>query len=102
MYIVGCDDIDFSNPDSLVWIFEINQWRNNIIPKNTAITGKISKEFEEILTLDFEDDIKVLDQRVQELKAPYLAKGITIIENPSVVDVDFVAKRLSNDVSTRC
>ena len=38
--------------------------------------------------LDFEDDIKVLDQRVQELKAPYLAKGITIIENPSVVDAE--------------
>ena len=36
LYIVGCDDIDFSNPDSSVWIFEMNQWRNNIIPKNTT------------------------------------------------------------------
>ena len=34
LYIVGCDDIDFSNPDSPVWIFEMNQWKNNIIPKN--------------------------------------------------------------------
>jgi len=38
--------------------------------------------------LDFEDDIKALDQRVQELKAPYLAKGITAIENPTVVDAE--------------
>ena len=36
LYVVGCDDIDFSNPDSPIWIFEMNQWRNNIIPKNTT------------------------------------------------------------------
>ena len=36
MYIVGCDDIDFSNPDSPIWIFEMSQWRNNVIPKNTT------------------------------------------------------------------
>ena len=36
LYIVGCDDINFSNPDSSIWIFEMNQWRNNIIPKNTS------------------------------------------------------------------
>ena len=36
LYIVGCDDIDFSNPDSPIWIFEMSQWRNNIIPKNTT------------------------------------------------------------------
>ena len=38
--------------------------------------------------LDFEDDIKELDQRVQELKAPYIAKGITPVENPTVVDAE--------------
>ena len=38
--------------------------------------------------LDFEDDIKALDQRVQELKAPYLAKGITAIENPTIIDAE--------------
>ena len=43
--------------------------------------------------LDFEDDIKALDQRVQELKAPYLAKGITTIENPTIVDAE---RRLHN------
>ena len=30
------DDIDFSNPDSPIWIFEMSQWLNNIIPKNTT------------------------------------------------------------------
>ena len=35
MYIVGCDEIDFSNPDSMIWIFEMNQWKNGIIPKTT-------------------------------------------------------------------
>jgi len=25
LYVVGCDDIDFSNPDSTIWIFEMNQ-----------------------------------------------------------------------------
>ena len=36
LYIIGCDDIDFSNPDAPVWIFEMNQWKNNAIPKNTT------------------------------------------------------------------
>ncbi|MDH5415729.1 MAG: hypothetical protein OEW55_00615, partial [Nitrosopumilus sp.] len=35
LYIVGCDDIDFSNPDSAVWIFEMGQWKSSVIPKNT-------------------------------------------------------------------
>ncbi len=26
--VVGCDDIDFSNLDSTVWIFEMNQWKS--------------------------------------------------------------------------
>ena len=36
LYIVGCDDIDFSNPDSRIWFFEMNQWKNNAIPKITT------------------------------------------------------------------
>ncbi len=36
LYIVGCDDIDFSNPDSTLWIFEMKQWKDGIIPKNTS------------------------------------------------------------------
>ena len=35
LYVVGCDDIDFSNPDSTVWIFEMNQWKSGAVPKNT-------------------------------------------------------------------
>ena len=35
LYFIGCDDIDFSNPDSKVWIFEMNQWKTGSIPKNT-------------------------------------------------------------------
>ena len=48
LYIVGCDDINFSNPDSTIWIFEMNQWKSGIIPKNTTDiyeedTGKQNK-----------------------------------------------------------
>ncbi len=35
LYIIGCDDIDFSNPDSKIWIFEMKQWKMGVIPKNT-------------------------------------------------------------------
>jgi len=35
LYVVGCDDIDFSNPDSTIWIFEMAQWKSGVIPKNT-------------------------------------------------------------------
>ena len=48
LYIVGCDDIDFSNPDSTIWIFEMKQWKDGAIPKNTTDiygddTGKQNK-----------------------------------------------------------
>jgi len=36
LYIVGCDDIDFSNPDSTICIFEMSQWKTGMIPKNTT------------------------------------------------------------------
>ena len=36
LYVVGCDDIDFSNPDSTIWIFEMNQWKSGAIPKNAS------------------------------------------------------------------
>ena len=36
LYVIGCDDIDFSNPDSTVWLFEMNQWKTGVIPKNTS------------------------------------------------------------------
>jgi len=34
LYVVGCDDIDFSNPDSTIWVFEMSQWKSGAIPKN--------------------------------------------------------------------
>ena len=48
LYVVGCDDIDFSNPDSTIWIFEMSQWKSGAIPKNTSDiygdnTGKQNK-----------------------------------------------------------
>ena len=36
LYFIGCDDIDFSNPDSKLWIFEMKQWKLGSIPKNTS------------------------------------------------------------------
>lgn len=36
LYIIGCDDIDFSNPDSTVHVFEMSQWKMGGIPKNTT------------------------------------------------------------------
>lgn len=36
LYIVGCDNIDFSNPDATIWIFEMKQWKKGAIPKNTS------------------------------------------------------------------
>jgi len=36
LYIIGCDESEFSNPDSKIWIFEMNQWKKGGIPKNTS------------------------------------------------------------------
>ena len=61
MYIVGCDDIDFSNPDSSVWIFEMNQWKNNIIPKNTKdiFDQKINRLNKFIVYREYMEEISV-------------------------------------------
>ncbi len=41
LYVVGCDGVDFSNPDSTIWIVEMTQWKSGAIPKNTNdIYGK--------------------------------------------------------------
>ncbi len=43
LYVVGCDDIGLSNPDSTIWIFEMSQWKSGAIPKNTKdIYGEAS------------------------------------------------------------
>ena len=61
LYIVGCDDVDFSNPDSSVWIFEMNQWKNNIIPKNTTdiFDQKSNKHNKFIVYREYMEEISV-------------------------------------------
>jgi len=67
LYIVGCDDIDFSNPDSSVWIFGMNQWKNNIIPKNTTdiFDEKLNKQNKFIVYREFMEEISV--EKLREL-----------------------------------
>ena len=67
LYIVGCDDVDFSNPDSSVWIFEMNQWKNNIIPKNTTdiFDEKLNKQNKFIVYREFMEEISV--EKLREL-----------------------------------
>ena len=67
LYIVGCDDIDFSNPDSTVWIFEMNQWKKGAIPKNTTdIYGdETGKQNKFIVYREYMDEISV--ERLRDL-----------------------------------
>ena len=67
LYVVGCDDIDFSNPDSTIWIFEMGQWKAGAIPKNTTDiygddTGKQNKF---IVYREYMDEISV--ERLRDL-----------------------------------
>lgn len=61
LYIVGCDDIDFSNPDSTVWIFEMGQWKSEVIPKNTSdiYSEKASAKNKFIVYREYMDEISV-------------------------------------------
>ncbi len=61
LYVVGCDDIDFSNPDSTIWIFEMNQWKSGAIPKNTSdIYGDDSgRQNKFIVYREYMDEISV-------------------------------------------
>jgi hypothetical protein len=61
LYIVGCDDIDFSNPDSSIWIFEMNQWVNNNIPKNTTdiYNQKSNKQNKFIVYREYMEEINI-------------------------------------------
>ncbi len=68
LYIIGCDEIDFSDPESPIWIFELKQWENGAIPKNAE--GRLGEEGEEstkhhryVIFRDFMDEIKVTDLR---------------------------------------
>jgi hypothetical protein len=67
LYIVGCDDIDFLNPDSSIWIFEMNQWVNNNIPKNTIdiYNQKSSKQNKFIVYREYMEEVSV--EKLREL-----------------------------------
>jgi len=67
LYVVGCDDIDFSNPDSSIWIFEMNQWKVGAIPKNTTdIYGDTSdRQNKFIVYREYMDEISV--EKLREL-----------------------------------
>ena len=61
LYIVGCDDIDFSNPDSSIWIFEMEQWKNNTIPKTTSdiYDEKSNRQNKFIVYREYMDEINI-------------------------------------------
>ena len=67
LYIIGCDDIDFSNPDASVWIFEMKQWKNNAIPKNTTdiYEENSGKQNKFIVYREYMEEIKV--ERLREI-----------------------------------
>jgi len=67
LYIIGCDDIDFSNPDASVWIFEMNQWKMGVIPNNTTdIYGNDSiKQNKFIVYREYMEEIKI--EKLREL-----------------------------------
>ena len=61
LYVVGSDDIDFSNPDSTVWIFEMRDWKQKIIPKNTRdiYDDELKKQNKFIVYREFMEEITV-------------------------------------------
>lgn len=61
LYVVGCDDIDFLNPDSSIWIFEMEQWKNNIIPKTTSdiYDEKSNRQNKFIVYREYMDEISI-------------------------------------------
>jgi len=67
LYVVGCDDIDFSNPDSTIWIFEMNQWKSGAIPKNTndIYGGDSSRQNKFIVYREYMEEISV--ERLREI-----------------------------------
>ena len=65
LYIVGCDDIDFSNPDATVWIFEMKEWKKKIIPKNTRdiYDKELKKQNKFIVYREYMNEITVENLR---------------------------------------
>ena len=65
LYIIGCDDIDFSDPDSTVWIFEMKQWKEKIIPKSTTdiFDNDSNKQNKFIVYREYMEEISVENLR---------------------------------------
>ena len=65
LYVVGCDDADFSNPDSTMWVFEMSHWKSGVIPKNTSdIYGeKSNKQNKFIVYREYMEEISVENLR---------------------------------------
>lgn len=61
LYIIGCDDIDFLNPDSSIWIFEMKQWKIGAIPKNTRdiYGGDSGKQNKFIVYREYMEEISI-------------------------------------------
>jgi hypothetical protein len=66
LYFIGCDDIDFSDPDSKVWIFEMKQWKLGSIPKNTRdiYDDKQVKQNKYIVYREYLEEISVEQLRL--------------------------------------
>ena len=60
LYIIGCDENEFSNPDSKIWIFEMNQWKQGGIPKNTIdIYGDNKQHHKYIIYREYMEEIRI-------------------------------------------
>ena len=61
LYVVGCDDIDFSNPDSAMWIFEMSDWKQKRIPRNTRdiYDDELKKQNKFIVYREFMNEVSI-------------------------------------------
>lgn len=59
LYIIGYDSTDFSNPDSKMWIFEMNQWKSDAIPKNVSDNPDDNKQNKFVVYRDYMEEINV-------------------------------------------
>ena len=70
---IGHDDIDFTNLDDSVWLFEISQWRSETVPhversltdstynENEVAGYRIEREFMEKI------DVKILRDKIDSI-----------------------------------
>ncbi|MCA9826884.1 MAG: hypothetical protein KC444_00550 [Nitrosopumilus sp.] len=65
LYVIGCDEIDFSDPDATIWVFEMDQWKRKAIPKNTSDTydGETGRQNKFIVYREHMEEISVEELR---------------------------------------